>query len=90
MINSLYIYRSDSFDPFENLAREQVLLEDGPSDGVVLYLWQNEKTVVIGRNQNAFKECRVSLLEEDGGRLKLSAALAVVSGYPLKFPGATI
>lgn len=79
MINSLYVYRSDKTDPFTNLAREQVMFEHGPSDGVILYLWQNEKTVVIGRNQNAFKECRVSLLEEEGGRLarRLSGGGAV-------------
>jgi len=79
MITSLWIYRASGSDPFENLAREQILLEQGPADGLVLYLWQNEHTVVIGRNQNAFKECRVSLLEEEGGKLarRLSGGGAV-------------
>ena len=79
MISSLYIYFASGSDPFENLAREQVLLENGPADGVILYLWQNQNTVVIGRNQNAYKECRTSLLEEEGGKLarRLSGGGAV-------------
>ena len=67
MIETLKTYESGSFDPYFNLAVEQHLLETVEGGCCLLYLWQNENTVVIGRNQNPWAECRVSLLEEEGG-----------------------
>lgn len=69
MINSLKIYISDSFDVYENLAVEKLLFDAVSEDCIILYLWQNENTVVIGRNQNPWNECNCRSLEEDGGRL---------------------
>lgn len=79
MIDTLQIYISDSFDPYENLATEKYLLDNTPQSSCTLYLWQNENTVVIGRNQNPWAECRISLLDKEGVRLarRLSGGGAV-------------
>ena len=61
--------RADSFDPWRNLAVEALLFETLRPDEMAFYLWQNRNTVVIGRHQNAWQECRVKLLEDEGGRL---------------------
>lgn len=66
MIQQLKLYEGKSFDPHYNLAVEEYLLQTVEPDCCILYLWQNQNTVVIGRNQNAWKECRTTLLEEEG------------------------
>lgn len=64
-----YLLHTSGFDPYENLAAEEALLDFVAPEDCVLYLWQNEKTVVIGRNQNPWKECRLPLLEAEEVRL---------------------
>ncbi len=79
MIQEIKYTEGNSYDPYLNLAIEEYLLESTGKNDCTLYLWQNENTVVIGKNQNPWKECRIRELEQDGGHLvrRLSGGGAV-------------
>lgn len=75
----LDIVISNSFNPYFNLALEEKLFNEIEENRVILYLWQNKNAVIIGRNQNAYKECDYTLLKNEGGTLarRLSGGGAV-------------
>ncbi len=79
MVRKLQIIESPGLDPYLNIALEKYLLETVEKGCCILYLWQNQNTVVIGRNQNPWVECRSTLLEQEGGKLarRLSGGGAV-------------
>lgn len=79
MIRKLSVYTTKQAVPYRNLAVEEYLTLHTEPDECILYLWQNQRSVIIGKNQNCWKECRVERLKEDGGFLvrRLSGGGAV-------------
>lgn len=65
----LRVFVSESLDVYHNQAIEKYFLDRIEDDEVILYLWQNDKTIVIGANQDAYGECDIEKLEKDGGHL---------------------
>lgn len=58
-----YFLRSTNI--FVNLSFENFIYKNKNEDFPVLMLYQNDRSVIIGRNQNIFKECKVEKLKEN-------------------------
>ena len=65
MIEKCYYIKSSSINPYYNLALEDYLFHNIPANSLVFFLCQNQNTVMIGKNQNAYKECHLQAMEED-------------------------
>ena len=78
-VKRLIFLKSPGDNVFVNQALEAALTEYVGEDEAALYLWSNSDAVVIGRNQDAYAECRVDALESAGGMLarRLSGGGAV-------------
>ena len=66
---SNYIYSAQTGDGWLNLARDGYFLENNKKGDVILYFYVNKNAVIIGRNQNAWKECSIANMDADGVQL---------------------
>lgn len=60
---------STSVNPYRNLAEEEILMNYVSPGVIIVYLWQNEKTIVVGRNQDIYKECKAHEFLKVGGKI---------------------
>ena len=56
------IYLATETDPYFNLATEQYLLDTEEDE--IFMLWQNDRSIIIGRNQNAYAEINRPFVEQ--------------------------
>lgn len=66
---SNYFYVSPSLDGWQNLATDEWFLDHLAPEDMILYFYTNENAVIIGKNQNPWKECNLAAMEADGVQL---------------------
>ncbi len=60
---------SNPCDPYWNQAVESHLLERAANRPAILFLWRSRPAVVIGKNQNPWRECHLEAIQRDGVHL---------------------
>lgn len=60
----MIFYYNKSTDPYYNLALEEHIFSHVKLDDCLFMLWQNDNTIVIGRNQNAIREINTEFVKK--------------------------
>lgn len=55
---------NNSKEPYFNLALEEYFLKNKDLQDDILILWQNEPTIVVGKNQNTYQELNIDYVTE--------------------------
>ena len=64
-----YLYFSSSGDGQKNLAKDEWFLDHVGKDDLILYFYVNKNAVIIGKNQNPWRECDFERMKEKGVQL---------------------
>ncbi len=64
-----FVYISETKNAHENMATDEWFLDHVGEDELILFLYQNENAVIIGKNQNPWVECDLEKMKEDGVQL---------------------
>jgi len=62
----MLLARTESLDVYRNLALEECLLEQVTTRGPILFLWRSAGAVVLGKNQNPWREVNLPVLRAEG------------------------
>lgn len=68
-LNKIIYYESKVYDPYINLSFEEHLMNREDENILYFYLWQNQNTVVIGKNQSAKDQCNLDLMNSNNVKL---------------------
>ena len=63
-MEKFYFLTHDNTDAYFNLASEEYLLKQ--TDKYYIYLWVNDRAVIVGTNQNAIQEVNLAYTEKNG------------------------
>ena len=64
-----YFFLCETNDGWRNLAADEYFLNHISKDEILLYIYINAPAVIIGKNQNAWRECNLKAMEADGVKL---------------------
>ena len=64
-----YFFLCESNDGWRNLAADEYFLNHIGKDEILLHVYLNAPSVIIGKNQNAWGECNLKAMEKDGVKL---------------------
>jgi lipoate-protein ligase A len=68
---NIYIAKSNNI--IYNLCTEEYFYEHNNIDKPILFLYQNDQNVVIGKHQNPWKECNINNMEVE--KIELASTL---------------
>jgi lipoate---protein ligase len=67
--NTINLIDCKSQNIYQNLALENYFFHHAQLLVPTLMMWRNDKTIVIGKHQNPFKECFMNKIHEDGVKI---------------------